>query len=266
MPIIADEIRRLAEEPETIFGDPAAPARVIRTPSYVLGLSPTPTQAAVSAVRTSADALDGVIAEVRGHLRAAGYTRCVWAVSRSSRPEGLAAALAARGFSPAHEAPYEPEMTAMIVEAPPPPAPPGIEARRVRDYDEYLASMRIAVTMMGASEADGGGWLAAAPALWADGSGIAQCTHVAFLDGKMVGFGWAVPTPAGLMLAGSSVLPGARGRGAYRALVAARWATAVSLGTPALAIQAGAMSRPVLERCGFQEVCRISVLQDPEVR
>jgi hypothetical protein len=68
------------------------------------------------------------------------------------------------------------------------------------------------------------------------------------------------------MLAGSSVLQAARGRGAYRGLVAARWATAVALGTPALAIQAGAMSRPVLARCGFEEVCRLAVLQDPEIR
>ena len=58
----------------------------------------------------------------------------------------------------------------------------------------------------------------------------------------------------------------ARGRGAYRALVAARWETAVELGTPALAIQAGAMSRPVLERCGFQALCSVLTLQDPEVR
>jgi GNAT superfamily N-acetyltransferase len=266
VPHVSDEIRRLAEDPDAAFPDPPAPARAIRSPSYLLGLSPSLAQSVVSAVRTTAGDLDGIIAEVRGHLRAAKYTRNVWTVGPSSRPEGLAELLTARGFFPPKEPPYEPEMTAMVLVTPPPPAPPGIEARRVRDYDEYLASMRIAVTMMGEGDAEGAGWLGAAPELWRDRSGVARYTHVAFVDGEMVGFAWAGPTPAGLILAGSSVLPEARGHGAYRALVAARWETAVALGTPALAIQAGAMSRPVLERCGFEAVGRITVLEDPEVR
>jgi len=266
VPLIPDNVRRLAEEPETFFPEAPPPSRTLRTPAYTLGLAPTRTQAVVSVVRTTAGELDGLLGEVRGELRASGYTRCVWAVGPSCRPEGLEAALVARGFFPAKDAPYEPEMTAMVLVSPPPPAPPGIEARRVRDLDEYVRSMRIAISMMGSGEEEeAGGWLAAAPDLWA-AVNPAQYTHVAYLDGEMVGFGWAVPTTAGLMLAGSSVLPQARGRGAYRALVAARWATAVSLGTPALAIQAGAMSRPVLERCGFEELCRIAVLQDPEVK
>ena len=53
-----------------------------------------------------------------------------------------------------------------------------------------------------------------------------------------------------------------RGRGAYRALVSARWGDAVRLGKPALVIQAGALSRPILARCGFQEICRLKVLED----
>lgn len=266
MPIIPDDVRQLAEEPEAFFGKPVPPARTLVLPRYTLGFAPTPTQAIVSIVRTTAGELDGLIAEVRGHLRAAGYSRVVWNLGPSCRPEGLEAALVARGFFPAKDEPYEPELTAMALVAPPPAPPPGIEARRVRDLDEYVRSMRIAVSMMGATEAETGGWLAAAPDLWAPEDGPARYTHVAFVDGEMVGFAWAVPTRAGLMLAGSSVLQAARGRGAYRGLVAARWATAVALGTPALAIQAGAMSRPVLARCGFEEVCRLAVLQDPEIR
>ena len=263
---IPDVIRQLAEEPEANFPAPPPPARRVRTASYVIGLSPSRTQSTVSAVRTTEAELDAVIAEVRAELRAAGFTRTVWAVGPSCRPEGLAAALIARGFFPPKDPPYEPEMTAMALVDPPPPPPPEIVTRRVRDYDEYLASMRIAVTMMGADESEGAGWLAAAPGLWAEADGVAHYTHVAYLDGKMVGFGWAVPSPVGLLMGGSSVLPEARGRGAYRALVAARWETAVQLGTPALAIQAGAMSRPVLERCGFQALCQVTVLEDPEVR
>jgi GNAT superfamily N-acetyltransferase len=266
VPAISDEIRRLAEEPDATFGDPPPPARTIRTSAYCLGLAPSKAQSCVSAVRTTLEALDGVIADTRAHLREARYTRAVWAVGPSCRPEGLAEALITRGFFPPKEPPYEPVMTPMALVEPPPPRPPGVEARKVRDYDEYLATMRIAVTMMGADEEASEGWLAAAPTIWNAKGGVAQLTHAAFVDGEMVGFAWAAPHPVALMLAGSSVLPEARGRGAYRALVAARWETAVALGTPALAIQAGAMSRPVLDRCGFQALGRVVILEDPLVK
>ena len=54
----------------------------------------------------------------------------------------------------------------------------------------------------------------------------------------------------------------ARGRGAYRALVRARWDDAVAAGTPVLITQAGRMSLPILERLGFRAVCEIQVLLD----
>ena len=58
------------------------------------------------------------------------------------------------------------------------------------------------------------------------------------------------------------VKPEARGRGAYRALVDARWEAAAERGTPALVTQAGAMSKPILERLGFRGVCEITILLD----
>jgi GNAT superfamily N-acetyltransferase len=264
--ILSDEIRRLAEDPLANLPDPPPPARRIRTSSYCLEFTHSKAQAGVSALNTTLEGLDPMIAEVRGHLRAAEYTRCVWYVSPSSRPDGLTEALMARGFFPPTEPPYEPEMTAMALVEPPPPPPPGVEARRVRDYDEYLATMRIAIGMMGADEESSRGWLAVAPSLWADESGAARYTVAVYIDGKMVGFAWAHPQPSAVMLNGSTVIPEARGRGAYRALVAARWQMAVALGTPALAIQAGAMSAPVLKRCGFETICRIAVLEDPGLK
>jgi hypothetical protein len=52
------------------------------------------------------------------------------------------------------------------------------------------------------------------------------------------------------------------GRGAYRALVHARWEDAVARGTPLAATDAGSQSRPILERMGFREVCTIRCLID----
>jgi hypothetical protein len=53
-----------------------------------------------------------------------------------------------------------------------------------------------------------------------------------------------------------------RGRGIYRALVRARWDEAERRGTPALVVQAGKMSRPILERLGFETVCEVHTLVD----
>jgi GNAT superfamily N-acetyltransferase len=58
------------------------------------------------------------------------------------------------------------------------------------------------------------------------------------------------------------VLPEARGRGVYRALVQARWRAAAARGTPALTVQAGRMSRPICERLGFAFLAPIRVFVD----
>jgi hypothetical protein len=87
-------------------------------------------------------------------------------------------------------------------------------------------------------------------------------SYVAFIDDELVGVANSLFTPHVVNMMGGSVRPNARGRGAYRALVAARWRDAVARGTPALTVQAGAMSRPILERVGFVPVGGIDVLLD----
>jgi GNAT superfamily N-acetyltransferase len=85
---------------------------------------------------------------------------------------------------------------------------------------------------------------------------------VALVDGRVVGSAGASYTDAGLYLGGGNVAKAARGRGVYRALVRARWDVAVARGTPALVVQAGQMSRPILERLGFRTVCTIRLFGD----
>ena len=74
---------------------------------------------------------------------------------------------------------------------------------------------------------------------------------IASLDGQVVGTAAAVLGNYGINLFAAGVLPDARGRGVYRAMIRARWDLAVERGTPALTVQAGQMSRPVLESAGF---------------
>ncbi len=78
----------------------------------------------------------------------------------------------------------------------------------------------------------------------------------------VVGTATAVLGDSGVNLFGGGVLAEARGRGVYRALVNARWKLAVERGTPALTVQAGRMSRPVLERLGFEFIAQMPMYVD----
>jgi hypothetical protein len=90
-------------------------------------------------------------------------------------------------------------------------------------------------------------------------SGRAVC---AAIDGKIVASSFSAFGTAGVNLFGGTVLPEARGRGVYSSLVRARWDLAVERGTPALTVQAGRMSKPILERLGFQFVTPVRVFVD----
>jgi hypothetical protein len=87
-------------------------------------------------------------------------------------------------------------------------------------------------------------------------------TYLAWVEGKPAARAYAAYTDHGLVLFGGASLPELRGRGAYRALVRARWEDAVARGTPALVTHAGAMSRPILRRLGFEEVSEVRILLD----
>lgn len=259
------EVRHFAEEPNAEVSEPLPPEARVRTPSFILDMGGSPTLSSVSRVRTSVADLDETIGEVRAELRKRGYTCVTWLVGPSSEPHGLKELLLSRGFVPATRPPYEPTAEAMALVQAPPPAPPDVEARLCRDYEEYLEALRVAMKTFDIPEDGVAGWMAAAPALWKQQDGVHRMTLVARVDGRVVGFGFAAGGPRGLLLCGSGVLADARGRGAYRALVAARWRIAVDLGTPALVIHAESMSQPIVERCGFERVCRVDVLIDPEI-
>ena len=85
---------------------------------------------------------------------------------------------------------------------------------------------------------------------------------VALIDGRVVGTSYAAFGDAGINLFGGSVVPEARGRGVYRALVRARWEAACARGTPALTVQASHMSRPICERLGFAYLAPVRVFVD----
>jgi GNAT superfamily N-acetyltransferase len=148
-----------------------------------------------------------------------------------------------------------------------PPAPPeGISVRRIESFEDFVTARGIGNAGFGTSEEHAEAYAAIAEENFArERAGHAPRTYLAFADGEPVGVGRAIfadDCPAVLMI-GGAVLQHARGRGVYRALVHARWLDAVAAGTPALTTHAGAMSRPILERLGFQIVAEQEILLDP---
>jgi GNAT superfamily N-acetyltransferase len=159
--------------------------------------------------------------------------------------------------------PLEWEFTALAT-ATAPPRVEGFEIRRVESFDDYLVGLEIALSAEQYTEEVRTLRRAEAETHWERRKAGPAMEWLASIDGEPVAHARAFPGPRGLLLDGGATLPSARGRGAYRALIAARWDEAVARGTPALVVQAQETSRPILERCGFEVVCTMyEVEHDP---
>jgi GNAT superfamily N-acetyltransferase len=147
----------------------------------------------------------------------------------------------------------EPLAVGMVLTEPPADiGPTDVVVRRAESDEDEAIGARIAAAAFGAP--------AAVPrAFDPDGPTV---TYLAFLDGEPVARATGSFSEYGVSLFGGATLPQARGRGAYRALVHARWRDAADRGTPVAFTQAGRQSRPILARLGFREVCEIRILLD----
>jgi Acetyltransferase (GNAT) family len=210
----------------------------------------------VERIRLGEDGVERAVEEVRAVGRERGLRHLTWWVGELSTPAGLAERLAALGLVPDPELA---EMTSLTIDRAP-AGEPRVEVRRVETLDEYLAALELDWEVWDVPEDERVEQRAAQRATWplAESVGV----YVAYVDGGPAGFGRAVFAPQAAMLVGGSVLPAARGRGAYAALVHARWRDAVARGVPRIAVSAGPMSAPILERLGFRPIGRIRLLRD----
>jgi GNAT superfamily N-acetyltransferase len=229
----------------------------IENARFVLWMGPGdhPSHNVAQRLRLTPETVDATVEEVHGILRERGRFACTWEIGSSATPADLRERLYARGMVDDGD----PDVAAMVLTEPPPRAPAGIEARAVRDVDEFIEARHVAHAAFGmpANPDEERSWRDA----WNEQHDRSR-TFVALIDGRIVAHGTSTYTEHGVTLNGGSTAPDARGRGAYRALVSARWDDAVERGIPVLVTQAGAMSRPILERVGFVEVARIWVLLD----
>jgi hypothetical protein len=246
-------LREVAEYPNS-FGPLAKGDERIDTGRYTLCMGPGSTWNTVQRQRFPVEELDEVLEEVRATLRERGRTQTQWEVG-SSAPAGLVDALLERGVVPDKD----PYAVALVLTEEPPPIDPQFTARRIETLEELEAACDVQWEAFGAEPAEIEEARAMLPERFADGTNL---RHAVWLDGEIVSTGTASPTEHGLLLYGGATAERARSRGAYRALNRTRWDDAVSLGTPVLITQGGSMSRPILERLGFERVGEVHMLLD----
>lgn len=247
-------LREIAEYPNS-FGPLGPKDERIETDRYTLCIGAGKTWNTVQRQRLRVDQIDETLAEVRGFLRARGRDTTQWEVGSSATPVDLVDRLLERGLV----RDKEPYAVALVLTKEPPPPAAGVVARRVETFDEYAAANAIQWEAFDSSPEQIAEARADLPERWRE---MVSVMHAAWIDGEIVAAGSAAPTEHGLLLYGGATLRRARGRGAYRALLYARWEEAARKGTPALITQAGAMSRPILERLGFERVGEVHMLLD----
>jgi len=247
-------LRELAEYPNS-FGPLGPRDERIETVRFTLCIGPGRKWNTVQRQRFRPDEVGDVLEEVRSLLRTRGRSSTQWEVGSSAEPQNLVELLLEHGLVRDRD----PFAVALVLNSEPPPAAPGILARRIKTFEEFTAACEIQRAAFGMPEDEVVEARAMLPERWRDTPNL---MHAAWVDGVMVSAGTCAPTAHGLLLYGGATLPHARGRGAYRALLRARWEEAVGRGTPTLITQGGSMSRPILERLGFERVGHVHMLLD----
>lgn len=239
----------LAENPNTYTPIGPNTERIV-TDRFVLWIGRVNTWNVAQRFSFPVEELDEVIEEVRSLLRERGRTTCAWEIGSHATPANLPELLLARGF--ADDQP-EPLAIGMALTEEPAAAPEDVVVKQVETQDEYAASERIAMVAFNEDPSQ------EIPEYKPDPH---NRIYIAIVDGEIVARASASFSEHAVTLFGGATLPEARGRGAYRALVAARWRDAVERGTPLAVTQAGEMSRPILTRLGFREVGTVRALGD----
>ena len=205
----------------------------------------------VERLRLTPDEVEPTVAEIRELLAARGREAATWLVGASARPANLVEELISLGLTPD---PEEPVACGMVLTGELSGSRSGIEVQRVTGLDQFATVRSIFSEVFGATpELSLAEEMAAAPE--------GEVCYLALFDGEPVAVGKAIFTPRGAALMGGATRPEARGRGAYRALVWARYEEARRRGVP-LVTQEGKMSRPILERFGFRSVVELRILLD----
>src|ERR1700750_2483846 len=109
----------------------------VLTDEWCLLLGPVPSSTQVSRLRLDPDEVAEAIHAVRTEIADRGHRSALWNVGDSATPGDLVDRLVAHGLRP------EDHLTALVLTTEPPAAAPAVEARRVRDMDEFVLAASI---------------------------------------------------------------------------------------------------------------------------
>jgi GNAT superfamily N-acetyltransferase len=236
---------------------PAAPGFLItRTPRYQVTLQPDlpiPGPNSVSYIRCRAEDAEQLIDEVRAIVRPHRLP-VSWILDPGTEPGNFAEFLLAAGMSPDAGGP---EVAVMVLSIEAQIAAPDVPGLEIHDALADAATFNAADAVnreafkssvqpdLAANERRRKNQLAAGN----------RRLLLATVDGEPAGSaGISLFPPVGAIINGGAVRPKFRGRGVYRAMVAARLAMGREAGVAGLAVWGGHMSRPILGRLGFETV------------
>jgi predicted N-acetyltransferase YhbS len=258
--VLTPELREYAETPDRFAPVPEGSSLTRYDDGRVCFLQGA-TWGSVSGVCVGAGEVEALVEQVRRLARTRNY---VWWIGPSSHPPDLERRLRALGF--AEPADRVPTLHAVALTDEPRAGPPEIDVTRVETYDDFAVARELQWEAFATPPERREESRARLREDFDESTKLGiPVTFLARLDARPAATAMAVPSERGVYLIAGATAPWARGRGLYRALVRARWDYAAECGTPALVVQADpATSYPILARVGFEDVCTIRRLEDPQ--
>jgi GNAT superfamily N-acetyltransferase len=259
---IPHDVSELALHPSREL-PPAPGTERIERDGYLLVLDPFPTAQIVEPIDVTPEGVEKAVESARRIARERHKSVLAWWVGPDWHhlEEQLEAAGLANDDTPGLEAV---ENAMVLLEPPRTRVAEGVAVKATETYEEFVAALQVGMEAFDFPEAMRTGALAEAPERWEEYTTPSNPGRqfIASIDGRIIGTAYAVLGSAGVNLFGGSVLEEARGLGVYQALIAARWEAAVARGTPALTVQAGRMSKPIVEKLGFVGVGQAHIYVD----
>lgn len=223
-------------------------ARVVR----VMGGSPDSSDNGILWSKLTAADADAEIAAQVAHFRRLGRA-FEWKLHGHDTPADLDRRLLAHGFT--QEGDDETLMALDLTRAGWLDAPPPVALRKLAPGESLVPLLKVQNEVWN----DDHTWLGESLAAEQKRAPELMSIYVAEEDGRVVSTAWVryPKDSAFATLWGGSTLEKYRGRGIYRALVAARGREAVARSRRWLLVDAGPMSRPILATLGFEALTSV---------
>jgi hypothetical protein len=230
-------------------------------PHWVIWLgggSAHPALSVVQRFRLHEGEVEPAVNHIRRLLAQRGRRVSTWEIGWSATPSSLADRLLEMGMKPFDEPVVAPMVLRQSVTAP----RSALVARRAETVNDYVSAAEVLASVFGERIESAEQRQARAVREHAHHRLGHGALFIGVLNGKVVAAARSTYLGEVTVLTGGATLSVARGRGGYRALVEARQRDAQERGAPTLVVQAGPMSRPILDRLGFETIGEIRVLLD----